>query len=216
MSTDHPHQEEMHSSPPKPDRQASLCSESENLAPTQSGSTTGSDDQIHPAATNSTIVASPDLSLAPPLKDHAFPVDVKRLGSEAESTTSLTPTGDGQTSPMAKREQPHQSKEFQKQKRLNIHWSTSDDDNQTSIYGYHPLAMILLFLGGMLGAIGHHLYNQRLSGRQVVSAAWPQRWGIALAFFIKMMLGAAVQIAFKQMAWVRLFFCIIYFDLRKK
>lgn len=70
------------------------------------------------------------------------------------------------------------------------------------IHWYHPVVMLFLALGGLFGAIGHHLYNLSLEGKEVFDAQWPQRWGVALAFFIKMMLGAAVQTAFKQRAWV--------------
>ncbi|KAK4184989.1 hypothetical protein QBC35DRAFT_390507 [Podospora australis] len=62
--------------------------------------------------------------------------------------------------------------------------------------------MILLGLIGLLGALGHHLYNDSLSGSPVVNAQWPQRWGVALAFFVKMTLVGSVQMAFKQRAWL--------------
>jgi len=62
--------------------------------------------------------------------------------------------------------------------------------------------MIFLALAGFFGALGHHLYNKRLHGQEVKDVAWPQRFGIALAFFIKMVLVGSVQIAFKQRAWV--------------
>jgi hypothetical protein len=63
--------------------------------------------------------------------------------------------------------------------------------------------MILLGLAGLFGALGHHLYNARLDGQPVgTDTQWPQRWGVAMAFFVKMTLVGAVQMAVKQRAWV--------------
>lgn len=210
MPAESPQQETMLDSSSRSDRHLPLTTEPENLALSRSGSTIDSDDQISPAPTNSTLVVPPNGILSPPSITQAFPVEVKRLGSEAESVTSVTPSADSQTASVPKssllREvktvKPHESKDPQEQKRLKIQWSSSKHDTQPGIYWFYPATMILLALGGFFGAIGHHLYNQRLDGQQVKNAEWPQRWGIALAFFIKMMLGAAVQVAFKQIAWV--------------
>lgn len=87
-------------------------------------------------------------------------------------------------------------------KGLQIRWSNSKKSPPTGIHWYLPTAMVFLALFGFFGALGHHLYNKRLHGQEVVEVAWPQRFGIALAFFIKMVLVGAVQIAFKQRAWV--------------
>jgi hypothetical protein len=55
---------------------------------------------------------------------------------------------------------------------------------------------------GAAGAIGHHFYNAKLHGHIVRDSDWTQRWGLALAFFIKFCLIGAVQIAYKQTVWV--------------
>lgn len=65
--------------------------------------------------------------------------------------------------------------------------------------------MIALALLGLLTALAHHLYNQSMDGREILGdPEWPPRYGNALAFFVKAMLIASVQIAYKQQAWVSL------------
>lgn len=73
-----------------------------------------------------------------------------------------------------------------------------------------PLVMVLLALLGLFAALGHHLYYRRLRGQEVQNAQWPPRFGIALAFFIKLALLTAVDIAYKQQAWVSLIFASLY------
>ncbi|KAI0380440.1 hypothetical protein F5Y04DRAFT_271432 [Hypomontagnella monticulosa] len=58
-----------------------------------------------------------------------------------------------------------------------------------------------LFLG-LFGALGHHLYYQRLDGQQAIDPQWPTRFGTALSFFVKAVLISSVEIAYKQQAWV--------------
>jgi hypothetical protein len=71
------------------------------------------------------------------------------------------------------------------------------------IHWYTPTMMLLLGLAGLFGALGHHLYNNHLDRRPVNGdAQWPQRWGVALAFFVKMTLVGAVQMSVKQRSWV--------------
>lgn len=65
-----------------------------------------------------------------------------------------------------------------------------------------PIYMVILAFLGLFGALGHHLYYQGLHGQQAQNAEWPTRFGIALAFFVKLTLVASVEIAFKQHAWV--------------
>ena len=88
--------------------------------------------------------------------------------------------------------------------RLLIRWPTTKEQPELGpgIHWYTPVMMILLGLAGLFGALGHHLYNAGLDGRPVVNAQWPQRWGVAMAFFVKMTLVGAVQMAVKQRAWV--------------
>jgi len=85
--------------------------------------------------------------------------------------------------------------------------STSNNSNNASpeglkIHWYTPTSMVLLGIAGFAGALAHHLYNASLDGTPVEDAQWPQRWGVALAFFVKMTLVGAVQIAVKQRAWL--------------
>src|SRR5689334_16559729 len=49
---------------------------------------------------------------------------------------------------------------------------------------------------------GHHLFDDRLHGREVHGPQWPQRWGLALSTFGKVCLAGAVEIAYKQRLWV--------------
>ncbi|KAI1360242.1 hypothetical protein F5Y08DRAFT_348922 [Xylaria arbuscula] len=63
--------------------------------------------------------------------------------------------------------------------------------------------MIALTLVGFFGALGHHFYYTNLHG-QVISRGtqWPPRFGLALAFFIKLSFVASVEIAYRQQVWV--------------
>lgn len=124
---------------------------------------------------------------------------------EVQSVNGLNPSLLSQP-PRADTVHSQGSNDSKEKKRIDIRWTKSEADPLPGIHWYYPVVMIFLALGGLFGAIGHHLYNLHLDGKEVASdAQWPQRWGVALAFFIKMMLGAAVQTAFKQRAWVCLF-----------
>lgn len=84
-----------------------------------------------------------------------------------------------------------------------IRWPSNKNNLEPGIHWYTPTMMVLLGLAGLFGGLGHHLYNSRLKGQPVGNdAQWPQRWGVAMAFFVKMTLVGAVQIAVKQRAWV--------------
>lgn len=64
-------------------------------------------------------------------------------------------------------------------------------------------SMIGLAFMGFFTALAHHLYNASLSGKEVLGdAQWPPRYGSVLAFFVRLVLVASVQIAYKQQAWV--------------
>lgn len=65
------------------------------------------------------------------------------------------------------------------------------------------LSMIGLAFLGLFAALVHHLYNASLNGLKVSGdAQWPPRYGSALSFFVRLVLVASVQIAYKQQAWV--------------
>ncbi|KAK4227295.1 hypothetical protein QBC38DRAFT_455389 [Podospora fimiseda] len=87
-------------------------------------------------------------------------------------------------------------------KRETLRRWTTFSENGPKIHWYTPTTMVILSLCGFFGALGHHLYNSALHGQEVKDSEWPQRWGIALAFFVKMTLIGAVQSAFKQLAWL--------------
>lgn len=93
------------------------------------------------------------------------------------------------------------------QKRFTIRWPRQNN-RAPAIHWYTPVMMVLLGLAGLFGALGHHLHNSNLHGQPVKDAQWPQRWGVALAFFVKMTLVGAVQTAVKQRAWVSI--CLQY------
>lgn len=77
---------------------------------------------------------------------------------------------------------------------------------RTLYYDYWlQFSMIGLALLGLVTALAHHLYNHSMNGKEIVGdPEWPPRYGNALAFFVKAMLIASVQIAYKQQAWVSL------------
>lgn len=81
-------------------------------------------------------------------------------------------------------------------------WLPPSEDTQWGIHWYKPTSMVSLALCGLFTALGHHVYNTSLHGSRVGDPEWPQRWGIALAFFIKMVLVDAVKFAYTQNAWV--------------
>ncbi|KAK3995259.1 hypothetical protein QBC44DRAFT_320751 [Cladorrhinum sp. PSN332] len=87
-------------------------------------------------------------------------------------------------------------------KRETLRQWTSFSESGPKVHWFIPTSMVVLSLCGFLGALGHHLYNSALHNQAVVDSQWPQRWGIALAFFVKMTLIGAVQAAFKQLAWL--------------
>ncbi|KAI1759467.1 hypothetical protein GGR53DRAFT_142390 [Hypoxylon sp. FL1150] len=65
-----------------------------------------------------------------------------------------------------------------------------------------PILMILFTFLGLSCALGHHFYYRSLHGKEVQDPQWPTRWGIALAFFIKLVLLTSLDIAYKQQAWI--------------
>jgi hypothetical protein len=194
-----PQREKIHSSSPSSDPEPTPTPRRE-LSPT-------SYDQISPAPSNSTLNAQDDGNVMLST-DQGLLVEVKRLGSEAETITEVPSVNGHATSLLSKpplragTARSQESEDSKDQKWPKIQWTSSNGDGQPGIHWYYPSVMIFLALAGFVGAIGHHLYNLRLDGKEVHDPAWPQRWGVALAFFVKMMLGAAVQIAFKQRAWV--------------
>ncbi|KAH6721522.1 hypothetical protein BKA61DRAFT_159962 [Leptodontidium sp. MPI-SDFR-AT-0119] len=73
---------------------------------------------------------------------------------------------------------------------------------QWGVHWYSPTCMPSLLVLGLFTMLGHHLFNDRLHGREVHDPQWPQRWGLALSTFGKVCLAGAVEIAYKQRLWI--------------
>ena len=84
--------------------------------------------------------------------------------------------------------------------------SSGEGENQWGVHWSLPTWMIFLGLAGITSAVSHHLYNQRLHGHIVENSDWTQRFGLAIAFLVKVCLVGAVEIAYKQKVWVRITF----------
>jgi hypothetical protein len=79
---------------------------------------------------------------------------------------------------------------------------------------YTPVSMILLFLSGILVAVGHHLFYLRFDLQYVhspddgsykyLSQTWIIRYGTAFAFVAKTLLAGSVVVAYKQVKWISL------------
>lgn len=80
---------------------------------------------------------------------------------------------------------------------------------------YTPIAMVSLFISGMLVAVGHHLFYLRFNETPVrgpkedgaseyISQVWIIRYGTAFAFVAKTLLAGSIVIAYKQHMWTNL------------
>lgn len=70
----------------------------------------------------------------------------------------------------------------------HIHWTT-------------PAIISSLFVAGVLGAMGHHLFYAHLSGQPATEQLTMVRYGTALAFFTKSMLVSCVIVCYRQRIW---------------
>jgi hypothetical protein len=70
----------------------------------------------------------------------------------------------------------------------HIHWTT-------------PAIMSSLFVAGVLGAIGHHVFYAHLNGEPATEQLTMVRYGTALAFFTKSMLVSCVVVCYRQRIW---------------
>jgi len=62
--------------------------------------------------------------------------------------------------------------------------------------------MVGLFLAGLLGAVGHHVFYSRLNGQPAAGRQLTMvRIGTALAFFTKAMLVGSVLVSYRQRIW---------------
>ncbi|KAF2492195.1 hypothetical protein BU16DRAFT_514951 [Lophium mytilinum] len=69
-----------------------------------------------------------------------------------------------------------------------VHWQT-------------PATMLVLFVAGVMGAVGHHLFYMHLNGRPAENQLKMVRYGTALAFFTKAMLVGTVVLSYRQRIW---------------
>ncbi|USP81522.1 hypothetical protein yc1106_08796 [Curvularia clavata] len=80
---------------------------------------------------------------------------------------------------------------------------------------YTPIAMVSLFVSGLLVAVGHHLFYSRFNGTRVrgpkedgaseyISQVWIIRYGTAFAFVTKTLLAGSIVVAYKQHMWINL------------
>lgn len=70
----------------------------------------------------------------------------------------------------------------------HIHWTT-------------PAIIASLFVAGVLGAVGHHLFYAHLDGKLALEQLTMVRYGTALAFFTKSMLVSCVIVCYRQRIW---------------
>ncbi|KAF2739003.1 hypothetical protein EJ04DRAFT_509158 [Polyplosphaeria fusca] len=70
----------------------------------------------------------------------------------------------------------------------HVHWST-------------PAIIAALFVGGVLGALGHHFFYAHLDGRPATEQLKMIRYGTALAFFVKSTLVGCVILCYRQRIW---------------
>ena len=75
---------------------------------------------------------------------------------------------------------------------------------QWHIYWTTPAIMASLFVAGVMGAVGHHIFYTHLDGRPATEQLMMVRYGTALAFFTKSMLVSCVIVCYRQRIWYTL------------
>ena len=70
----------------------------------------------------------------------------------------------------------------------HVHWTT-------------PAIIASLFVAGILGALGNHLFYAHLHLQQATNQLMMVRYGTALAFFTKSMLVPSVIVCYRQRIW---------------
>ena len=61
--------------------------------------------------------------------------------------------------------------------------------------------MIILFVSGVGGAVGHHFFYMSLEGKPANNQLMMVRYGTALAFFVKSALVGSVVMCYRQRIW---------------
>lgn len=72
---------------------------------------------------------------------------------------------------------------------------------QWKIHWYTPAMILVLFVGGLIGAVGHHYFYKSLDGRPAKNQLLMIRYGTALAFFTKSTLVGTVILCYRQRIW---------------
>jgi hypothetical protein len=70
----------------------------------------------------------------------------------------------------------------------------------TGVHWYVPTALVVVFLLGCLGALGHHLFYNHLDGKLASNQLWMMRYGTFLAFCTKAALVGATVLAYRFVA----------------
>ena len=72
---------------------------------------------------------------------------------------------------------------------------------QWHVYWTTPAIIAFLFVVGVVGAIGHHLFYTNLNGKPATEQLKMVRYGTAMAFFVKSMLVSTVIVCYRQRIW---------------
>jgi hypothetical protein len=95
---------------------------------------------------------------------------------------------------------------------LNL-YKTNDPDTQElvdrrageiaewRIHWQLPAIILVLFIAGVMGAVGHHLFYTSLHGKPANNQLKMVRYGTALAFFTKSTLVGSVVLSYRQRIW---------------
>lgn len=67
----------------------------------------------------------------------------------------------------------------------------------TGVHWYVPTSMLVVFILGCAGAVGHHLFYSYLNGRPAKNQLTMNRYGTAFAFFTKASLVGSVVLAYR-------------------
>ncbi|KAF8474806.1 hypothetical protein BDZ91DRAFT_711782 [Kalaharituber pfeilii] len=89
--------------------------------------------------------------------------------------------------------------------KLEPHEVIDQRAEMTAVWGIHwylPSVMAGVFIAGLVGALGHHIFYSTLDGRESENQLSMVRIGTAFAFFVKANLVGAVVLAYRQRIWV--------------
>jgi len=167
---------------------------------------TGADCSITADMATTTKITQPEAALS----ENEEPDDSQRPGDEKTSWSgqvlAITAVHSGNNLSSGEPASTERSAHFPGATWLEQLWRRHmDHEEQWSIHWYLPSSMVAFYVAGACTALGHHVYYSSYHGTIVQSAEWPMRFGTALAFLSKAGFAAAVQVAYKQCAWVRTF-----------